>query len=982
MSLVTYKFYDIETTGLLYKLKQPDYRVHCLWIFTSVLNTTTGEFSVPVRKAYVDKSYIGTDGKVPGISTLIAGTIEDGIEDLMLGDIVVAHNGIRFDSYVLANCLNLGKKLHLTQTQILDTLVLVRMLFSDIDRSDYQRVKATKNHSTPFLKRYIGRHSLEAWGARIGVLKGEYVDDFIKAETERRAQEPDEDEDELDDEETDERDAPEADYEERINPWKTLNQAMLSYCENDVECTFYLFVQQIFPRLFIKPPSASGLTVKYTYELPIYPKPDKTAIIKHNTEGVKAGFKVARPNNLTGHAFMPIERTYPYNTSTRGGMLSITVPIEDVIGTHAEYVDAPAGHYAGNTRRNDQTGFRIPTTTAEQKTAFVTLINEHHYGVAGVVLPDVVALEHRMEQSMANIEHDGIPFNREKAQKLDAELRDIQSVTEKKLEEQIRPRVEPVKWIEPGLSKRTISHEGHNGKPSVNYSPFSRNPSSPRSGLLAAWRIRCEKIDTIQELKNARKKVLAAKKFAKENGLDPDDVLSQTGYITEYKASLCTCGECAHTPLRGYFLTPNKKDPNKVGKGSLTPNLKNPYPTKPEPRLMKFHPVKVNSRSVLVPRLLELGWVPETFTPTGTPSIDESSLSKIDSPLAKDIERQFLVGKRLGQLSNGNGSWLNLSQWDGKLHPNINPHGAVTARATHSKPNISAVPAVELVKVKTQIITKTKEPYEYLAYIGGKVQTLKTKLLETTGPKEIPVWGEPGKWGADCRALFEAFPGQMLVGCDLAALELRMLANRLYPFDRGRFLDILLNEDVHANNATILGISRTDAKRFIFAFLYGAGPEKLGWTVNSSWTIPEQIARGKEMIDRMLSGFLGLKDLIKALKAEADSGFIRGLDGRFIPVRAQYAALNTALQSDGALVSKYWIDLCAERCTANDWKRGPDWRLLIWSHDELQKSVREDLTKPMAELMVDAARRTGELLKLAIPLDAEAKIGRNWAETH
>ena len=53
-------------------------------------------------------------------------------------------------------------------------------------------------------------------------------------------------------------------------------------------------------------------------------------------------------------------------------------------------------------------------------------------------------------------------------------------------------------------------------------------------------------------------------------------------------------------------------------------------------------------------------------------------------------------------------------------------------------------------------------------------------------------------------------------------------------------------------------------------------------------------------------------------------------------------------------------------------------------HDEAQAEVRDD--EKIIELYKDKAVQSivkaGEFLKLRCPLDAEAKVGQNWAETH
>ena len=78
------------------------------------------------------------------------------------------------------------------------------------------------------------------------------------------------------------------------------------------------------------------------------------------------------------------------------------------------------------------------------------------------------------------------------------------------------------------------------------------------------------------------------------------------------------------------------------------------------------------------------------------------------------------------------------------------------------------------------------------------------------------------------RDLFTVRPGFKLVGADYAGLELRMLAHYMAKFDGGKFAKEVVEGDIHTTNSNLLGISRDESKRFIYATIYSAGPAKLG----------------------------------------------------------------------------------------------------------------------------------------------------------
>jgi DNA polymerase I-like protein with 3'-5' exonuclease and polymerase domains len=51
-------------------------------------------------------------------------------------------------------------------------------------------------------------------------------------------------------------------------------------------------------------------------------------------------------------------------------------------------------------------------------------------------------------------------------------------------------------------------------------------------------------------------------------------------------------------------------------------------------------------------------------------------------------------------------------------------------------------------------------------------------------------------------------------------------------------------------------------------------------------------------------------------------------------------------------------------------------------HDEWQLDVPENIAQEVADIGVNAIRKTARLLSLTCPQDGEYKIGNNWAETH
>ncbi|WP_165595541.1 DNA polymerase [Methylovorus sp. MM2] len=366
-------------------------------------------------------------------------------------------------------------------------------------------------------------------------------------------------------------------------------------------------------------------------------------------------------------------------------------------------------------------------------------------------------------------------------------------------------------------------------------------------------------------------------------------------------------------------------------------------------KLLEFNP---GSRDHIANRLTKLfGWQPKEFTNSGKPEINETVLESLVYPQAKVLQEYFLVDKRISQLAEGNQAWLKKEK-DGRLYCRLNTMGAVTSRMTHSEPNLAQVPAVK----------KNK---------NGEV-----------------LWGDEGLYGADCRELFEAPKGMVMVGADASGLELRALAGYMAKWDGGKYIITVCegrNEDgtdIHTVNQKALGIdSRDTAKTFIYAFLYGAGDEKIGVTLyNSKGTKARR--QGREAKDNFTNRIPAIGKLIQAVqKAAKKKGWIKGLDERAIPIRSAHAALNTLLQSAGAIIMKRALVILDDSLKVW-WVPGVDYEFMANIHDEWQIACIPEIADEVGRLAVQAIKESGEFYDFKCPLTGEYKVGTNWKETH
>ena len=129
-----------------------------------------------------------------------------------------------------------------------------------------------------------------------------------------------------------------------------------------------------------------------------------------------------------------------------------------------------------------------------------------------------------------------------------------------------------------------------------------------------------------------------------------------------------------------------------------------------------------------------------------------------------------------------------------------------------------------------------------------------------------------------------------------------------------------------------------------------------------------------------------LKEAIRAIHAEMrrNGGTIEALDKRRLFVRSKHSALNLRLQSDGAIIAKKWCLAIDDAFYDEGWAHHveAEYAFCAWSHDEVQIAVQVDLAERAARIMEDVAPTVGEYFEFVCPIEAESKIGVNWAETH
>ena len=84
------------------------------------------------------------------------------------------------------------------------------------------------------------------------------------------------------------------------------------------------------------------------------------------------------------------------------------------------------------------------------------------------------------------------------------------------------------------------------------------------------------------------------------------------------------------------------------------------------------------------------------------------------------------------------------------------------------------------------------------------------------------------------------------------------------------------------------------------------------------------------------------------------------------------------LQSLGAYIAKEWLRVIDTKVK----EAGIRGRQVAWVHDEVQWTCHPDDADKLMKILEEAALEAGDNLGIRMPIEAEAKKGTNWYETH
>ena len=387
--------------------------------------------------------------------------------------------------------------------------------------------------------------------------------------------------------------------------------------------------------------------------------------------------------------------------------------------------------------------------------------------------------------------------------------------------------------------------------------------------------------------------------------------------------------------------TPKKAKYTKKGRfTAVTKRLLTEYLNGEEPDEMEWNPdqefqrsyktqVTLKNMEEVKEYLYTIGWKPDdwNYKKVGyefhrtSPKLTTTSLELLGD-VGKDIDRYYTTRSRKSILEG----WIEAVK-DGRLHGKMWVIGTPTFRARHEV--ITNLPTVE------------------------------------------------AAWGKEMRSLFICEEGYRVVGADSAGNQMRALCH--YIGDDS-FTKEVTSGDIHSYNANILGSSRGDAKRWLYAYLFGGGGKKLGTILTGK---PDDKA-GNESKAKYQSAIPGLgkikaklDTIFQKTKNGYGNAFVPALDGRRVYVNSAHQSLNYLLQSAEAITCKAAVGYAMRKIGEEKLDAYP----VIFYHDEMAWVAKESDAERVKDICIESFREAPKDFNVTC-MDGDGVIGSCYADVH
>jgi hypothetical protein len=262
-------------------------------------------------------------------------------------------------------------------------------------------------------------------------------------------------------------------------------------------------------------------------------------------------------------------------------------------------------------------------------------------------------------------------------------------------------------------------------------------------------------------------------------------------------------------------------------------------------------------------------------------------------------------------------------------------------------------------------------------FISAEAIAMGTPTGRMVQRKVVNLPGVDKPYGYEIRDCFGTIPGYTRIGMDLDSCQLRGLANTLRdPLFRSSLLtgDKEDKTDVYSLTYLMVGLKdRQEGKKFVYSIIFGASDEKL--SVDLGITVAQAAAARRLFFAGIPTMGVVMTSMEKEWKKK---GYITGLDGRAIWVRAKHMLLVYLLQTIESVTIKNFIVQLNTACRV----AGIDFKLVTTMHDEVQYLVKHENVDEFIDLAYNTMNQINEHFTFYCPQALDIKKGATWADCH
>jgi len=261
--------------------------------------------------------------------------------------------------------------------------------------------------------------------------------------------------------------------------------------------------------------------------------------------------------------------------------------------------------------------------------------------------------------------------------------------------------------------------------------------------------------------------------------------------------------------------------------------------------------------------------------------------------------------------------------------------------------------------------------------LHGKMWTIGTPTFRARHEIITNLPSVEATWGKEMRSLFICEEGYKIVGADSAGNQMRALCHYIGDDD---FTKEVTSGDIHSYNASILGSSRGDAKRWLYAYLFGGGGKKLG-TILTGKPDAKVGMESKDKYQSAIPGLAKVKAKLDTIFNKTQNGygnaFIPALDGRRVYVSSAHQSLNYLLQSAEAITCKAAISYAMRMIELEKLDAYP----VIFYHDEMAWVASIAHAERVKQICIEAFREAPKNYGVEC-MDGDGVIGDCYADVH